>query len=1117
MKNCFIKNFTFTGGTNEVKKRLSLFLIFVLFSLSVYSQSPVANFTASTIQGCAPLQVSFTNNSTNAVSFQWTFGDGNSSTILNPSNIFMSPGNYEIKLIAQNSTGQIDSFMVTIIVNPKPAASFSVSSTSACVNNNQFTFTNTSSGADSYLWDFGDGNVSTNYAPSHTYNLPGSYSIKLITNNNFGCTHITEKINHITIHPKPDSDFTLNKNYACDTTHSFLFTPIQSNLNYLWNFGDGNTSTLNSPTHNYSAPGVYNISLITENNFGCKDTVVKNGFAQVGSTIPAIVSANQTSGCPPLNVTMSTSTPGMVMTYYDFGTGLQISSSHIYNTSGNYNVTVTQIDDKGCAHITTLNNYFTVYPSPQVSFTTIDTSGCSPYDVQLTNTTTNAVTYNWDFDDGSPMSTALNPLHTYYNDGAYNITLEAVSSNGCVGSYTYSTQILVQSPIADISSNIKNGCAPLTVNFYNQSTNGVQFFWDFGDGTSSTVANPTKTYLNAGNYSVTLGIMSSNGCVDTIIYNNYIQVLNPYSAYNAPTAKSGCAPFTVSFTDNTSGNSSVVWDFGDGTTSNATSPVKTYTTPGIYTISLTVQTINGCTFHIPNYQTIEVLGAKAHFSVNYTSCPPYIATFTDSSVNAVSWLWNFGDSSTSTQQNPIHTYGGYGTYNVSLTITTAHGCSHTQMVVNAVVFEPLSANFTWTSTSAGYPMTVNFMANSTGATNWLWDFGDGGTSTLANPIYTYQVAGQYSVTLTVSNNNCSITYTMSPTSFGSGAGGMDPGPGPGPEPVSIAGCAPFTAQFNDPTLNSTDWLWIFGDGNTSTLQNPTHTYYNPGIYDITLITSKTSPGGDIQDTITMKNIIVSGPIAAFNVITNTNCQSTVAQITDQSINAIQWNWNFGDGNTSTQQNPTHTYQSMLNNYSISLTATDSIGCTNQTFQNINSGTSQIISASKYSLCKGDTVYFTTNLSGYSFYIWDFGDGNISFNQQASHIYNNHGNYQVSLIVYSNSGCTFTHYLPVNVSVNGPVAAFSTSSTTFGCDSLEIKFENLSNNYTGSEWIFGNGVTSSINEPSQTYGPGIYDVTLIVSSNGCLDSITEINFVTVSQAIANFTYTQNDICLPSTVV
>jgi PKD repeat protein len=1095
------------------KKSAFILLILLFIDLPVFAQLPVANFTASITEGCAPLQVVFTNNSTNAESYKWTFGDGNTSTIYNPSNIFVVQGNYEVKLVIENNSGVSDSFMLAITVHPKPTASFSSNVTSGCINNNQITFNNTSGSANSFLWDFGDGNTSTITNPSHAYSLPGNYSIKLIATNNHGCTDIVEKINHITIYPNPDADFSANITYACSTSQAFMFTPIQTGLNYLWDFGDGNTSTIQSPSHNYSTHGKYTVSLSVSDNNGCGDTVVKYNYVEIREYIPANIVADQSIGCPPLLVNFSVTNPTFV-TRYDFGNGNQGAPSFTYNTPGSYDVTVIQIDNKNCAHYTTFNNFITVHTPPQISFTTNDTIGCIPYDVQFTNNTTNAIGYNWNFGDFTPINTDTNPQHTYYDDGSFDVTLEAISSDGCVSLYTQPSLIIVSTPVSGFSSNVQNGCAPLTVNFTNQAINAVQYNWNFGDGTSDTAANPVKVYTQSGNYTVSLAIMSANGCADTIIYNNYIRVLNPYAGYIPPSVKSGCAPFTVSFTDNTSGNSNVTWDFGDGTTSNATHPTHTYTTPGIYTVSLSVQTINGCSFNISNYQTIEVTDAKADFSINYTSCPPYIASFTDSSVNAVSWLWNFGDGNISVQQNPTHIYGGYGTYNVSLTITTADGCTQTKMVVNAVVFEPLAANFSWVAMNSGFPMVVDFTANSTGAMSWLWDFGDGGTSTLENPTHTYQQAGQYSVTLTITNDNCSITYLMSSTTFGGGAGGMDPGPGPGPPPETATGCAPFTAQFNDPTTNSTNWLWNFGDGNTSTLQNPVHTYFNPGIYDITLIITKSS--GAI-DTIVMNDIItVSGPIAAFNVVSGTDCQATVASVTDQSVNAVQWNWDFGDGNISTQQHPSHTYQSMLNNYSIGLTATDSSGCTDQMFQNINTGSSQPISANKYSLCKGGSVQFQSSLSGYSFYIWDFGDGSISFTQQPLHVYSNHGNYQVSLTVYSGSGCTFTHYLPVNISVNGPIAEFTVNDPTSGCDLLDIQFENLSNNYTGSHWIFSDGSTSSLNNPNHTFSPGVYDVTLIVESNGCKDSITKTNYITVGKPIADFSFVQNDICLPSTV-
>lgn len=1103
------------AGENSIGKKITIFLFSFLFFLHhSFSQTPAANFTASANNGCAPLQVTFTNTSLNASAYQWIFGDGNTSTVQNPSHIFVTPGIYNVKLIAQNSSGVADSFITTITVQPKPSASFQVSSTSACVNNNQFTFNNTSSGANTYLWDFGDGITSSVQNPSHTYSLAGNYSIKLIATNNFGCSDIIEQINHITIHPKPSAEFTSNFNYACSTSQTFIFIPQQNNLSYLWSFGDGTTSTLNSPSHNYSTPGSYSINLSVTDGNGCKDSLQKNNFAQVGSNVPAVVAADKTSGCPPLDVTFTASTPGMVATYWDFGNGNQVSSSNTFITPGAHNLSVTQIDNKGCAHVTQLNNYITVFTPPQASFVINDTVGCAPYTVQCINTSSGAAYYNWYFWDGTPVVTAVNPTHTYNVQGEFVIDLLAYSADGCVGKFKSPDTVKVFSPEASFTSNIQTGCAPLTVNFNSSYVNAAQILWDFGDGTTSTLPNPAKTYTQAGNYTISLIVMSSNGCADTVVYSDYIKVINPYNNYTPPPTKTGCAPFSVSFIDNTGGNSSVLWDFGDGTTSAATHPTHVYTTPGIYTVSLTTQTINGCTFNIPNYQTVEVKGAEANFSVNYTSCPPYIASFIDSSLNAVSWFWNFGDGNTSSQQNPTHNYGGYGSYNVSLTITTADGCSHTKLIINAVVFEPLSANFTWIAQNSGFPMTIDFIANSTGATSWLWDFGDGGTSTLENPTYTYQQPGQYTVTLTVSNGNCSITYLMSNTTFGSGAGGMDPGPGPGPAQQPLTGCAPYSVQFYDPTLNSVNWFWDFGDGTTSNLQDPVHTYFLPGIYDVTLIVTKIS---GVQDTIFMDEIVkVSGPVAAFNAVQSTNCQSTVVTITDQSTNAAQWNWDFGDGNFSSLQNPVHVYQTMLNNYSINLTATDSLGCTNQLFQNVNSGSTQAIFADKYSICKGDTVFFQTTLNGYSFYIWDFGDGNISFSKQPFHVYNNHGNYQVSLVVYSSSGCTFNHYLPFNINVNGPVSAFTVSDVTQGCAPFTVEFENLSQNYINSVWLFSDGTTSILNNPVHTFTSGLYDVTLIVENNGCKDSITETKYITVGDPQANFTFNQYDICNPSIV-
>src|SRR5204862_6503318 len=192
-------------------------------------------------------------------------------------------------------------------------------------------------------------------------------------------------------------------------------------------------------------------------------------------------------------------------------------------------------------------------------------------------------------------------------------------------------------------------------------------------------------------------------------------------------------------------------------------------------------------------------------------CPPYDAFFTDTSNNAVSWFWTFGDGNTSNQQNPTHTYNAPGYYNVTLTITDNNGCSHTTMLANAVYFDPFGASYTSIPLDTVYPLPVAFYANSVGATGWYWTFGDGGTSTQEDPTHTYLASGLYTVTLTITNATCTLTYTTPPLSFGTDTvtGPVLPSP---VLPQPRAGCAPFTVAFNDAPAGMVSWMWDFGDG-----------------------------------------------------------------------------------------------------------------------------------------------------------------------------------------------------------------------------------------------------------------------------------------------------------------
>ncbi|MCP3919244.1 MAG: PKD domain-containing protein, partial [bacterium] len=291
----------------------------------------------------------------------------------------------------------------------------------------------------------------------------------------------------------------------------------------------------------------------------------------------------------------------------------------------------------------------------------------------------------------------------------------------------------------------------------------------------------------------------------------------------------------------------------------------------------------------------------------------------DASTGSItSWSWSFGDGGTSTSQNPSHTYTTAGTYTVALTVTGPGGSDTETKTGYITVNEPApTAEFSGSPTSGVAPLAVSFGDASTGSiTSWSWSFGDGGTSTSQNPSHTYTTAGTYTVALTVTGPGGSDTETKTgyitvnepaPTAEFSGS------------PTS--GTAPLAVTFGDASTGSiTSWSWTFGDGGTSNLQNPSHTYTAGGSYTVAL--SVTGPGG--SDTETKASYIIvtdPAPVAEFSGTPTSGTNPLTVAFTDLTTGPVtSLLWDFGDGGTSTAQNPSHTYTS-VGTYTVKLTAT----------------------------------------------------------------------------------------------------------------------------------------------------------------------------------------------------
>jgi PKD repeat protein len=692
------------------------------------------------------------------------------------------------------------------------------------------------------------------------------------------------------------------------------------------------------------------------------------------------------------------------------------------------------------------------------NFSASPTNGSAPLVVTFTNFSSSATNYSWSFGDGN-VSTNANPTNTYAAPGIYNISLTAFGAGGS-NTLTRSAYITVTNappppaPVANFIADITNGLAPLLVTFTNLSSNATEFAWDFGNGSTSTNTHPSNTYSNAGVFSVSLTAIGL-GATNAITFTNYITVTNLPPA-PAPVANfiaditSGLAPLTVNFTNLSTNATDFAWDFGDGNTSTNEHPSNTYSNVGVFSVSLTAIGLGGTNaVTFTNYITVTNLppppAPVANFIADITSgLAPLTVNFTNLSTNATDFAWDFGDGNTSTNTHPSNTYSNAGAFSVSLTAiglggTNAVTFTNYITVTNLPPLAPV-ANFIADTTSGLAPLTVNFTNLSTNATDFAWDFGDGNTSTNEHPSNTYSNAGVFSVSLTAiglgGTNAITFTNYITVTNLP-----------PPPAPVAnftadiTSGLAPLLVNFTNLSTNATDFAWDFGDGNTSTNTHPSNTYSNAGVFSVSLTAIGLAGTNAITFTnyITITNLPPPAPVANFIADITSGLAPLLVNFTNLSTNATDFAWDFGDGNTSTNEHPSNTY-SNTGEFSVSLTAIGLGGTNAVTFTNYITVTNLPPPPAPVANFIADItsglapllVTFTNLSTNATDFAWDFGNGNTSTNEHPSNTYSNAGVFSVSLTAIGLGGTnavTFTNYITVT-NLPPPVLAVLPASLFF---------------------------------------------------------------------------------------
>jgi PKD repeat protein len=609
-----------------------------------------------------------------------------------------------------------------------------------------------------------------------------------------------------------------------------------------WDFGDGHFSTSQNPSHTYQTEGNYTVSL-TIQGLGGSGAKTKVDYIAASAPPCADFTANIRNGAVPLTVAFTDLSIGNPTSWsWDFGDSIGASTeqnpTYTYNNAGKYTVSLAIAGPEGSDNKIKAG-YINVFAPPVADFSANPQSGSAPLAVAFTDLSTgNPTSWSWDFGDGISASTQQNPTYTFSSGGAYSISLTVANPEGSDNKTSTDYITVYAPPVADFSASPLSGKPPLTVAFTDLSTGHpipTSWSWDFGDGIgTSTARNPSYTYASWGVYTISLTAANSEGS-DIKTKTNYITVYAPPGADFSGSPQSGPAPLTVSFTDLSTGNPfSWSWGFGDGNYSGGKNPTHSYNNAGVYTVSLFAVGPGGSDNETKSgYITVYGLPVAGFSASPLNASAPATVSFTDQSTgNPASWSWDFGDGiGASTARNPSYTYENAGVYSVSLTVANPAGSDNeTKSGYITISLGPV-ANFSATPLNGAAPLSVSFTDQSTGnPTSWSWDFGDGiSASTARNPVYTYNNAGVYSVSLTVANNDGSDNETktgyisVSPVLGADFSGSPQSGP------------APLTVSFTDlSTGNPYSWSWSFGDGSYSGGKNPTHTYNNAGVYTVYL-------------------------------------------------------------------------------------------------------------------------------------------------------------------------------------------------------------------------------------------------------------------------------------------
>jgi PKD repeat protein len=1054
----------------------------------IVPQSPNAFMTVDYDKGCAPMAISMKDASKGANGYILDLGDGSPLQIApTPINLNYTYSNttdtlieYILSYTVSNDDGCNDFYTDTIRIFPQITSDFRLTdwNDSIICHASPVGFESTSQGnTDTYLWNFGDGSSDIDTVVTHTFKNQGLndtiYHVSLIATSPFGCND-TSDVRNIRVFPYIFSEFTVDSALRCSPAEFFINPKNSVGVDtFYWSLSDANKAILDSSflrlhetpvilTHYNTArpvPDTIQIGMHAVNRFGCADTATTRTVI-VYPQVTADFGIDKSAICDSVGVLFSNNSAGFNLMYdWDFGNGTSRNDSvtlpftrYFFNRTSQdtvYTLRLITTSDYFCSDTATLP--LTVYPFVKANIALDYSNNCSPLQVEIINISKGGDEFNWDLGDGNLLTTfspdTLNHLYENNsdNDTTFYIYLQARNTQGCVDSAQRSVSLFPRVIASFSLSNPNQGCNPLPVTFTNSSKGkDLNYIWDFGDKTYSTsLQPPPKIYQNA-------------------------------------TAKDT-----------------------------------------IYNVNLTVMNLAGCDSSLT--RTVEVYSkVTADFAIaRLDSCSPFkLAVSNYASGGITDFIWKYTPTDSIVLHDfsdpDIPVYRNQTTmplrYPIVLYTRNIHGCSAIKSDT-ITVFPEVRADFHPGIISGCQPLLVDFANNSnivTG-TSFYWDFDDGKISNAVTPpVHTFgnlsSLSQFHAVNLEATTqygcyDDTTITIEVYPYIFAKFS--MDK--------PAICSEEPFTIDRSGAQGAIDHYYWEFngigaGDGeNPDPVFNQTYLNQSDSVEHHAIILTVTNAQG--CDTSWREIMQVYPEVrAAFAMDSGATCYPGVTAFTNNSEPGVPltYYWDFGDGSSSVNPDPTHGFKNFSHTasqaFTIQLTATSQFGCD-------SSFSRQVIIHPKpladfeFPLavaCPPFAVDFTNNSQGTDLdFFWDFDNGITSTETDPSQVFNNTGavieEKSITLVTLTDFGCSDTVSKPVRI-YPGVEAEF-TASDWDGCNPLEINFDGTATNENEYYWFIDGKVFSNYEDPfyrfvNESPADKTFQVQFrAVSLNGCFDDTT----------------------------